>query len=491
MTHGNESSSCSCPGSLPRPVSRREMLQTSANGFGMLALSALMADRAYADSVPSVVAAQPHFTPRAKRVIFLFMDGGVSHIDSFDPKPRLTDLDGTTVEISRKQSTLNAGKRKWLGTVWPFQRRGKSGLPVSSLFPHIAQCADDLAVIRSMKGEFPLHSRGNLLIHTGLSVAGRPSVGSWVSYGLGTENRNLPGYVVLHNGMSLPSGLDNFSGGFLPASYQATLVRTQGVPIDDIHPAAGADESRQEISRIQRTKLDLLAAQDRAYSEARGKVDAIDSAIENYELAYRMQSLVPDVLELSRESDATRKLYGIDATDVHKSRYGIQCLRARRMVEAGVRFVEVTCPMVYQTNGTWDQHGGLRKGHGGNAFIVDQAIAGLIKDLKSRGLFEDTLILWAGEFGRTPHSGGTDGRDHHPSGFSVWLAGGGVKGGVAYGATDEFGMQAVENVTTFHDLHATMLHLLGLDHKRLTYRHAGRDFRLTDVYGNVVHDILA
>jgi len=462
------------------------MLQSSANGFGMMALSALLGDRAYADSSekshPARVA-EPHFAPRAKNVIFLFMDGGVSHVDSFDPKPLLTELNGKAVKISREQSTLNAGNRKWLGTVWPFKRRGKSGLPISTLFPHIAECADDLAVIRSMKGEFPLHSRGNLLLHTGLSLAGRPSLGSWISYGIGTENQNLPGYVVLHNGMSLPSGLENFTNGFLPASYQATLVRTQGVPIDDIHPA-------DKLSRLQRTKLDLLSEQDATYSTAQGGVDAIDSAIANYELAYRMQSLVPDVLELSKESEDTKKLYGIDSTDANKSRYGIQCLRARRLVETGVRFVEVTCPMVYQTNGTWDQHGGLRKGHGGNAFIVDQAIAGLIKDLKARGLFEETLVLWAGEFGRTPHSGGTDGRDHHPAGFSVWLAGAGIRGGTAYGATDEFGMRAVENITTIHDLHATILHLLGLDHERLTYRHAGRDFRLTDVYGNVVHDIL-
>jgi hypothetical protein len=464
------------------PMGRRELLATTANGFGMLALSALLADRAYSDSV--LTGAAPHFPPRAKSVIFLFMDGGVSHVDTFDPKPLLTRLDGKSVGISREQSALNGGLRKWLGTVWPFERRGQSGLPISSLFPHIAECADDLAVIRSMKGEFPLHSRGNLLLHTGLSIGGRPSLGSWVSYGLGTENKNLPGYVVLHNGMSLPSGLENFSNGFLPANYQATLVRTQGVPIDDLDPA-------DDVRRIQRAKLDLLAEQDATYSSAQGKVDAIDSAIENYELAYRMQSLVPDVLELSKESEATKKLYGIDASDDNKRRYGIQCLRARRLVEAGVRFVEVTCPMVYQTNGTWDQHGGLRKGHGGNAFIVDQAISGLIKDLKSRGLFDETLILWAGEFGRTPHSGGTDGRDHHPNGFSLWLAGGGVQGGIAYGATDDFGMEAVENVATFHDLHATMLHLLGLDHERLTYRHAGRDFRLTDVYGKILHEILA
>ncbi len=413
----------------------------------------------------------------------MFMDGGVSHVDSFDPKPHLFRDHGEKIRVTKKQNANRAGIRKWLGSPWKFHRRGRCGLPVSDLFPFIGSCIDDLAVVRSMQAEFPLHSRGNLLAHTGLSLAGRPSLGSWVSYGLGSENQNLPGYVVLHNGLSLPSGLDNFSSGFLPASHQATLVRTQGVPIDNLAPA-------DVDPRVQRAKLAFLRRQDSAFAAEQGGADAIESAITNYELAYRMQSLVPDVLDLQRESRATRRLYGLEATDVNKRRYGMQCLRARRLVEAGVRFVEVTCPMVYQTNGTWDQHGNLRKGHEGNAAIVDEAIAALLRDLKARGLLDETVVLWSGEFGRTPHSGGTDGRDHHPNGFSLWMAGGGVRGGVAYGATDEYGMEATENVVTFHDVHATILHLLGLDHERLTYRHGGRDFRLTDVYGRVLHDIL-
>jgi hypothetical protein len=437
-----------------------------------------MNDRAYADTP----AAGPHFTPKAKNVIFCFMDGGVSHVDSFDPKPKLTELDGTAVgKVSNP--TANVG-RKWLKSPWAFHRHGHSGLPVSELFPHIASCADDLAVIRSMKADLPLHSTGVLFLHTGSNNAGRPSVGSWVTYGLGSVNHNLPGFVVLNFDVVPCGGLENFSSGFLPASHQASIFKADGTPIDNILPA-------DKDQRVQRAKLDLLRQQDRDFAATLGKDDGVESAIRNYEMAYRMQSLVPDVLDLSRESEATKKLYGIDSTDAPKRLYGIQCLRARRLVESGVRFVEVNCPSLAASNGTWDQHGNLKKGHEKNAFVTDQAIAGLIKDLKSRGLLDETLVLWAGEFGRTPHSPGRDGRDHHPEGFSVWLAGGGVRGGMAYGATDEMGMHAVENVVTMHDLHATVLHLLGIDHERLTYRYSGRDFRLTDVHGRVVKEIVS
>jgi hypothetical protein len=469
-----------CPGRLAASLNRRDMLKRTANGFGLLALSALMARKSYAGLTPKVAPA-PQFPVKAKSVIFCFMDGGVSHIESFDPKPKLDALDGKDVRISKKQNPLRAGLRQWLGSRWKFRQHGESGISVSELFPHMAECVDDLAVIRSMQGDFPLHSRGNLLLHTGRSLAGHPSLGSWVNYGLGSENHNLPGFVVLHNGMNIPSGLDNFTSGYLPASYQATLVRTEGTPIDNL---AAAD------TRLQRAKLDFLQEQDREFSSTQGSVDAIDSAIENYELAYRMQSLVPDVLDLSRESETTKKLYGVDSSDVSKSRYGIQCLRARRLVEVGVRFVEVTCPMLFGNTGTWDQHGNLKKGHERNAFVVDQGIAALLKDLKARGLLEETLVVWSGEFGRTPHSVGKDGRDHHPYGFSLWMAGAGIRGGMVYGETDELGMQAVDKVTTFHDLHATILHLLGLDHEKLTYRHAGRDFSLTDVHGDLIRDIL-
>jgi hypothetical protein len=356
-------------------------------------------------------------------------------------------------------------------------------LEISELFPHLAGCADDLAVVRSMKADLPLHSTGVLYLHTGSNTAGRPSMGSWATYGLGSENENLPGFVVLSFGVVPCGGLENFSAGFLPASHQASLLAADGVPIDNIVPA-------DKDSRVQRAKLELLRRQGEEFSRSLGGSDAIDSAIANYELAYRMQSLVPDVLDLSRETAATLSLYGIDSKVPSQRLYGMQCLRARRLVESGVRFVEINCPPG-ASNGTWDQHGGLKAGHEKNALDTDRAIAGLIRDLKARGLFEDTLIVWAGEFGRTPHSAGRDGRDHHPEGFSVWLAGSGVKGGMAHGATDELGVNAVENVCTMHDLHATILHLLGLDHERLTFRFGGRDHRLTDVHGRVIAEILA
>jgi len=459
------------------PLSRREMLAASANGFGLVALSGLLAESrlSAAESTP------PHFAPKARNVIFCFMDGGVSHVDSFDPKLKLTELDGQPFTES-KNPTAN-GNRQWLGSPWKFRQFGECGLPVSELFPHIAQCADDLAVIRSMKADLPIHSTGVLFLHTGSNNAGRPSLGSWVNYGLGCENRNLPGFVVLSFGVVPCGGLENFSNGFLPASHQATLLAADGNPIDNIQPA-------DKDARLQQAKLALLRRQNESFAQSLGGDDDVESAIGNYEMAYRMQSLVPDVLDLGRETEATQKLYGLDSTVPSKRLYGIQCLRARRLVESGVRFVEITCPPG-ASNGTWDQHGNLKKGHEKNAFDTDQAIAALIRDLKQRGLFDETLIVWAGEFGRTPHSAGRDGRDHHPEGFTVWLAGGGVKGGVMHGATDELGMNAVEHICTMHDLHATILHLLGLDHERLTFRFSGRDFRLTDVHGQVIREVVA
>jgi hypothetical protein len=455
-----------CPGLLPQPLTRREMLQRSAGGFGLLALSALLTEQSRAEKP------RPHFASRAKNVIFLFMDGGVSHVDSFDPKPELDRRDGETYQ----------GNRKWLRSPWRFRRYGRCGMPVSELFPHIAACADELAVVRSMRADLPLHSTGVLLLHTGSNAAGRPSLGSWTTYGLGSENRNLPGFVVLNYDVVPCGGMENYSSGFLPATHQATVVRAEGTPLENLTPAAAG---------AQRALLDLVGAQDRRFAEALGSSDAVESAVRNHELAFRMQALVPDVLDLGRESRATQQLYGLDATDPAKRRYGVQCLRARRLVESGVRFVEVTCPGLFNSNGTWDQHGDLRRAHERNAFVTDQAIAGLIRDLRSRGLLDETLLVWAGEFGRTPHAPGRDGRDHHPEGFSVWLAGGGIKGGVVHGATDEMGMHAVENIHTIHDLHATILHLLGLDHERLTYRFGGRDFRLTDVHGHVMREIIA
>jgi hypothetical protein len=475
-----------CTGRRAPAVTRREMLARSANGFGLLALAGLLNDfSAFAatSATPALVAARPvpHFRPRAKNVIFCFMDGGVSHVDSFDPKPKLDELDGQAFTDS-KNPTAN-GNRQWLKSPWKFRQHGQSGLPVSELFPYLSQHVDELAVIRSMKADLPIHSTGVLFLHTGSNNAGRPSLGSWVNYGLGSESQNLPGFVVLSFGVVPCGGLETFSSGFLPASHQPTLLQADGTPIDNILPG-------DKDARIQQAKLALLREQNLDFSRALGGSDAVEAAIRNYETAYRMQSLVPDVLDLSRESEATQKLYGIDSAVPSKRLYGIQCLRARRLVESGVRFVEITCPPG-ASNGTWDQHGDLKKGHEKNALDTDQAIAGLIQDLKQRGLLDETLIVWAGEFGRTPHSAGRDGRDHHPEGFTVWLAGGGVQGGVLHGATDELGMQAVENVSTMHDLHATILHLIGLDHERLTFRSSGRDFRLTDVHGRVIREILA
>ncbi len=455
------------------------MLAGTANGFGLIALAGLLEESAAETGTEANP--RPHFAPKVKNVIFCFMDGGVSHVDTFDPKPKLSKLDGQAFTES-KNPTANVN-RKWLASPWTFRGHGESGTPVSDLFPHTARCVDDLAVIRSMKAELPIHSTGVLFLHTGANNAGRPSLGSWVNYGLGSENRNLPGFVVLSFGVVPCGGLEVFSSGFLPASHQATLLQADGNPIDNIK-AADSD------ARVQRAKLALLAEENAAFSQALGGNDAVESAIRNHETAFRMQSLVPDVLDLGRESKATLRLYGIDSDVPSKRLYGIQCLRARRLIESGVRFVEISCPPG-ASNGTWDQHGDLKKGHEKNALDTDQAIAGLILDLKSRGLFEETLIVWAGEFGRTPHSTGRDGRDHHPEGFTVWLAGGGVKGGTIHGATDELGMHAVEDVCTVHDLHATILHLLGLDHERLTYRFSGRDFRLTDVSGQVIRPILA
>lgn len=470
-----------CPGRLPMPLSRREMLSSSANGFGLLAFSGLFAKSGLA--APAVTDAplpRPHGSPKVKNVIFCFMDGGVSHVDSFDPKPKLAELDGTAF-LKSNNPTAN-GNRKWLASPWEFKQRGQSGMPVSSLFPYIAECADDLAVIRSMKADLPIHSTGVLFLHTGSNNAGRPSLGSWVNYGLGCESHNLPGFVVLSFGVVPCGGMETFSNGFLPANHQPTMLKADGLPIDNIQPA-------DRDARIQQAKLALLKRQNEAFSRGLGGDDAVDAAIRNHEMAFRMQTLVPDVLDLSKETEATQALYAIDSKVPSQSLYGIQCLRARRLVESGVRFVEITCPPG-ASNGTWDQHGNLKKGHEKNALDTDQAIAGLITDLKQRGLFEETLIVWAGEFGRTPHSAGRDGRDHHPEGFTVWLAGGGVKGGTIYGATDDVGIHAVENICTMHDLHATILHLLGLNHERLTYRYSGRDFRLTDVHGRVVHEIL-
>ena len=473
MSNEQSKTGTACPGYGPRPMTRREMLTYASNGFGLLALSSLMAEDSYAGlSGPT----GPHFAPKAKNIIFCYMPGAVSHVDTFDPKPKLAELHG--------ENQTPDGRRKWKKCPFEFHKHGQSGIPISDVFPHIATCADELAVIRSMKTGFPLHPRGNILMHTGRSVGGHPSLGSWINYGLGSENKDLPGYVLLHGGTIPPGGLESYANGFLPATYQAMPVKAKGTPIDNIVPS-------DEDPRVQRAKLDALLAQDRSFLASTGSDDAVESAIYNYELAYRMQSLVPDVLNLDRESEATKKLYGLDTTHKPKYHYSLQCLRARRLIEAGVRFVEVTCPDLYGgNNGTWDQHNNLKENHWNNAFITDQGVTALIKDLRSRGILDETLVVWGTEFGRTPHTGNVHGRDHHETAYSIWMAGAGIKGGTVYGATDEVGMHSVENITTVHDIHATILHLFGLDHERLTYRFGGRDVSLTDVHGHVIHDIL-
>ncbi len=475
-----------CQRFLPAPLSRREMLSRCANGFGAVALSALLGERAFGAAPPSLSPSKsplapkpPHFKAKAKSVIFLFMDGGPSQVDTFDPKPRLDREHGQPIKARVEPTQFNNVGRV-MKCPWKFRNYGKSGIPVSDLFPHVGACVDDLAIVRSMIANFSEHTNANYFMHSGLGQQGRPSMGSWVTYGLGSECQELPGFVVLSNGMIPPGGLDCFNSGFLPASYQGSLFQRGAQPVADLRPAAGS-------ARTQRSKLALLHKLDRRVVERMGADDKLESAIANYELAFRMQTAVPGLMDLSSETAATRKLYGMDdrATEV----FGTECLLARRMVERGVRFVELLCQNLGHDR--WDQHSNLRAGHQANARAVDKPIAGLLKDLKARGLLDSTLVIWGGEFGRTPMAQGTDGRDHNPFGFTIWLAGGGIKGGTTYGATDDYGYHAIEKKTEVHDLHATMLHLLGMDHKRLTYRFGGRDMRLTDVHGEVVTGILA
>jgi hypothetical protein len=427
----------------------------------------------------------PGFVPRAKNIIFLYMDGGISQVDSFDPKPRLEKENGEDPAKKFKMDATQFGDTgKILKSPWQFNRYGESGMEISELFPHIGTCADELALIRSMVSNFPEHTNANYFLHTGSGLQGRPSMGAWVNYGLGSENSNLPGYVVLDGGLIPPGGLDNFKNGFLPAAYHASLLRAGAEPLANIKPL-------DSIAGIQEEKLAFLKKRDQHLLQSLDGNDAIEAAISNYELAYKMQSSIPELTEFKEESEATKKLYGLDSPDPNTRNYAAQCLLARRLVERGVRFIELTCPDIGGNADRWDQHSNLKDGHERNAHAVDQPIAGLLKDLKLRGLLDETLVVFSGEFGRTPFAQGTDGRDHNPSAFSMWMAGAGIKGGTIYGTTDDYGYRVVDKPVTIHDLHATMLHLMGVDHKQLTFRFGGRDFRLTDVHGNIVKDILA
>jgi hypothetical protein len=463
----------------PTTISRRHLLRRTGAGFGGVALSALLQEgqaRATTTAAGNPLAPQPpHFVPRAKRVILLFMPGGPSQVDTFDPKPRLTADDGKPAP-----KAYLGQQRTLLASPWKFARHGQSGIDVSELFPHTARQADRLCVIRSMVTDDPNHPGGCLLMNTGERVFSRPSLGSWVTYGLGSENENLPGFMAIGPG-PLIEGARQYGASFLPAAHQGTFVS------DLDHPIRNLANSKVAAAQ-QRRDLDALARFNELHRASRGDDSRLAARIAAFELAYRMQSEAPEAFDLTSETAATRRLYGLDepATGV----FGRQCLLARRLVERGVRFVQL-----YHTTGgfqPWDQHSDLKGGHEKNALATDLPVAGLLTDLQARGLLEETLVIWGGEFGRTPAREGTaNGRDHHPDGFTMWLAGGGVKGGMIHGATDEFGWDAIEGRVHVHDLHATILHLLGLDHERLTYRHAGRDYRLTDVSGTVVRDILA
>ena len=428
---------------------------------------------------------QPHFAARAKRVIFLYMHGGASHIDSFDHKPALAKQHGKKLPDS-----VNTGRNEFnrnLGTImkspWGFHPCGQSGLPVSDLFPNVGACVDDLCMIHSMYSDNNAHTPATLELHTGSQAFMRPSVGSWVSYGLGTENENLPGFITICPPLTY-GGQRNFGAAFLPAAYQGTMIGTNRIPVAE---ASFENIRARQERKEQRELLDFIQAGNRDQLQVTGADPNLEARIASFELAYRMQMTGPEAMDISGESRATRQLYGID--DPVTENYGRELLLARRFIERGVRFVHVA--HTGGRGGRWDQHSGLKSGHEKNARACDKPISGLIRDLKHRGLWQDTLVVWSTEFGRTPEVQNKNGRGHHAQGFTFWLAGGGVKPGITYGATDEFGYHAIEYPVSIHDLHATILHLLGLDHKRLTYRYSGRDFRLTDVHGHVHKGILA
>lgn len=458
------------------------MLRNSACGFGQVALSALVGNQVMASERTTrdpFAPKPPHMRPRAKRVIFLFMWGGPSHVDLFDPKPLLNAHDGKPLSPesvgSERKSLGNV-----LGSPFQFSQHGDSGVWVSELFPHLAKHADRLCVIRSLHTEGQAHGEALLRLHTGQSNLVRPSVGAWVSYGLGRENESLPAFITI----SPPrghGGVQNYGNAFLPAAHQGTAIGSAEIPIAQ---AKIANLSNGRIDRpLQRQQLDLIQTLNRQHLRDAQVDHGIEGLIANYELAYRMQSTVPQIMNLEDETQETLDLYGVGSEPADN--FARQCLLARKFAETGVRYIQVS------TDYTWDHHQKVNDGLVAESAKVDQPIAGLLVDLARRGLLDDTLVVWGAEFGRTPTVEGADGRNHHPQGFTMWMAGGGVRGGLTYGATDDFGYAPVEKPVHMHDLHATLLYALGLDHKRLTYRHAGRDFRLTDVHGNVAEDLFS
>lgn len=477
---------------------RRDALKAAACGFGYLAFAALASEQAAAEAVRTaskgmrrdrLVPVGPHHPPRAKRVIFLFMQGGVSAVDSFDHKPRLAKDDGKQMPFDDARVIANTGMRgssqRVMKSPWAFKQYGETGTWVSDLFPETAQHGDDLCFIRSMHTEGVAHGPATLFLHCGATTSVRPSMGSWVLRGLGTENANLPGFVSI-NPSAGNGGARNYGSAFLPASYQGTALGKAGRPAAEAtirnlkNGSLSRDERRRGLELIQRLNAEQV--------RKRPGDDELEAVIASYDLAWRMQAHAPDVLELASETRETHRLYGIDRPETEN--FGRQCLMARRLCEAGVRYVQVTYGD-NTANPAWDQHSDLPK-HARHALAVDRPIAGLLADLKARGLLDDTIVWWGSEFGRTPYAerNGT-GRDHNPDGFTVWLAGGGFKPGFSLGATDEFGHRAVQDKVHMHDLHATILHQLGIDHERLTYTYAGRPFRLTDVSGRVVREVLA
>jgi hypothetical protein len=467
-----------------RPISRRRALRTFANGFGMLGLAAMLAEEAKANPIPSdpLAVKPPQFPARARRVIFLFMSGGPSHVDTFDPKPMLDRENGKPLPFEMPH-LVRTKTGNLLRSPFQFRKHGESGIEVSELFPNVAACVDELCVIRSMVADNINHNGACLQMNTGEQAFSRPSMGSWLLYGLGSENQDLPGFVVISP--SQPAqGAPLWSSSFLPAAYQGTLVANLDDPIANLKNPA-------ESESLQRGELDALRRLNDLHRKVRHDDRPLNARIASFELAFRMQAEAPEAFRVASESPATRRLYGLD--DPTTAIFGKQCLMARRLSERGVRFVQVYHTQTSRRSSCqlWDQHNSLRTELPANCAATDRPIAALLRDLKSRGLLDDTLVIWGGEFGRTPTAEGTDGREHHPFGFTMWLAGGGIKGGVVHGATDEFGWHAVQDKVHVHDLHATVLHLMGIDHTKLTYRYSGRDYRLTDVSGNVVTSIIA
>jgi hypothetical protein len=470
-------------------LSRRYLLRKASCGFGLIGLAGLLQQQAKAAEPANPTAPKKaHFAPRAKRVIFMFMHGGPSHLDTFDPKPLLTRDHGKPLPFKRPLTFAEGNTGTLLKSPWGFRQYGQSGLPVSDLFPNVAKHADELCVIRSMVGDSVAHGGAVLQTHTGSNTFTRPSVGSWVIYGLGSENQNLPAFLTLKPGLS-HGGAKNWSSAFLPAAYQGTAVGHGGMNVEDLIEPIEHLKNKGLTSEQQRYELDMLQSMNRQSSERWNHDPELEARIQAFELAFRMQTEASEAFDIRQESEATKKLYGLDRPETRD--FGWQCLMARRLAQRGVRFVQISHEYRAGNEVGWDAHSELIRLHTRTALQVDQPIHALLTDLKTHGLLKDTLVIWGGEFGRTPIAQAGDGRDHNPYGYTMWMAGGGVKGGISYGATDDYGYFAVQNRMHIHDLHATILYILGMDHLRLTYLYAGRNFRLTDVSGEVAQEILA